>query len=219
MAETGATQVPNTKITSDNTNVFINCPYDEDYVASNLRPLVFVILFMDFKPRLAMEILDSGQTRMQKIIALISESKFSIHDLSRLQANKKKEIFRLNMAFELGLDMGARIFSGDHKGNKKFLVLEKEKFMLKKALSDFDGFDYKSHNNLPEDIVRAVRDWLAQYRPDNARSVGYIWEKYNLFMSFLYDSKIDGSWGEEDIKKMQITDFMKLAKNWIEFNR
>ena len=46
-------------------NVFINCPYDVEYLPL-LRPLVFTVLYAGLNPRLASERLNSGETRISK---------------------------------------------------------------------------------------------------------------------------------------------------------
>lgn len=93
-------------------NVFINCPFDEEYHAL-LRPILFTTIYLGLKPRIALERSDSGEPRITKIIELIRESKYAIHDLSRLKARRKGEFFRLNMPFELGIDVGCRTFGGE----------------------------------------------------------------------------------------------------------
>lgn len=77
-------------------NVFVNCPFDKDYL-SLLRPLLFTVVYLGFKPRIALESKNSGAPRIEKIVAQIRESMYAIHDLSRIQARKKGEFFRLNM--------------------------------------------------------------------------------------------------------------------------
>ena len=67
------------------TDVFVNCPFDQDYLPL-LRPILFTIFDLGFNPRIALESLDSGRPRMEKIISLIENSRFAIHDLSRIQA-------------------------------------------------------------------------------------------------------------------------------------
>jgi hypothetical protein len=64
-------------------NVFINCPFDKEYLPL-LRAMLFTIVFCGFIPRIATERDDSGESRYNKIIDLIKESKYSIHDLSRV---------------------------------------------------------------------------------------------------------------------------------------
>jgi hypothetical protein len=90
-------------------NVFINCPFDEAY-APLLRPILFCIIYLGFDPRIAVERLDGGEPRIEKLFELIEESRFAIHDLSRLKARKAGELFRLNMPLELGLDIGCKRF-------------------------------------------------------------------------------------------------------------
>jgi len=92
-------------------NVFVNCPFDSDYL-SLLRPLLFTVIDLGFAPKIALESPDSGRPRIDRIITLVQQSKFAIHDLSRLQASKGGELFRLNMPFELGIDIGCRLFKG-----------------------------------------------------------------------------------------------------------
>jgi hypothetical protein len=89
------------------TNVFINCPFDNDY-RQLLLAVIFTALYLGYKPRLSLERADSGENRIDKILDLIIESKFGIHDLSRIESQKGNEHFRMNMPFELGIDFGCK---------------------------------------------------------------------------------------------------------------
>lgn len=104
-------------------NVFINCPFDAKYLRL-LRPLLFTVIYLRLKPRIALEAIDSGELRLTKIVELIRDSKFSIHDLSRSEAASIGEYYRLNMPFELGIDFGCRLFGKPGQRNKRTLVLE-----------------------------------------------------------------------------------------------
>ncbi len=55
-------------------NVFVNCPFDEEYLPL-LHPLLFTITFLGFKPRIAVEALDSGAPRILKILDVFAESR------------------------------------------------------------------------------------------------------------------------------------------------
>ena len=83
-------------------NVFINCPFDSEY-APIFEAIVFAVNDAGFRPKCARERLDSSQIRLQKIVALISASRFSIHDLSRTDLDDMNVLPRFNMPFELGL--------------------------------------------------------------------------------------------------------------------
>lgn len=67
--------------------VFVNCPFDDDY-APLLEAALFCIVSFGFSPRLANERLEAGENRLDKIIEMIRESKYSIHDLSRCKAKE-----------------------------------------------------------------------------------------------------------------------------------
>jgi hypothetical protein len=121
-------------------NVFINCPFDREYLPL-LRPLLFTIIYLGLQPRIALETMDSGEQRLDRIVRLIRESRYSIHDLSRLTATNTGEFYRLNMAFELGLDFGCRRFGYGSLKTKKTLVLETGPHRYRAALSDLSGCD------------------------------------------------------------------------------
>ena len=140
-------------------NVFVNCPFDRDFYPL-LRPLLFTIIYLGLKPRIALEDVDSGQSRIDKIVALIASSKYAIHDLSRIKAQKAGDLFRLNMPFELGIDVGCRLFGSRLRAGKKCLVLEAEPYRYNAAISDLSGSDISYHGNEPDRIVGAVRNWL-----------------------------------------------------------
>jgi hypothetical protein len=196
-------------------NVFINCPFDKDFTKL-LQPLLFTIIYLGFNPRIATERSDSGEQRIGKICALIKASKYSIHDLSRLQAKKSKEFYRLNMPFELGIDYGFRYLDGSGFEQKKFLILEKDRFDYAKALSDLSGVDIKSHNDEPINVIRAVRNWFTQFTSDNLDSPSIVWENFNYFMQEFFKSKmVEGRFSQDDIDNMPPNEFMSYIKEWL----
>lgn len=163
-------------------NVFINCPFDEDYYPL-LRPLLFTVLSLGFNPKIALERSDSGELRINKICQLIRSSRYSIHDLSRLQSKKKNEFYRLNMPFELGIEYGIRQLSKGRLQTKQCLILEKERYNFMRALSDLSGVDIKSHKNDPAVLVRELRNWFMEtVGLSRIASPTLIWYDFNDFM-------------------------------------
>lgn len=61
------------------TNVFINCPFDDEYIPL-LRPLLFSVVRAGLTVRIASETFDSGFARIYRICELIRESKYSVHE-------------------------------------------------------------------------------------------------------------------------------------------
>jgi hypothetical protein len=194
-------------------NVFVNCPLDEEYVPL-LRPLVFTLISLGFTPRLALEELDSGEPRFVKICRLIRECKFGIHDMCRIKATKRGEFFRLNMPFELGLDIGARAFAPNKYGSKRFLILEKEKFRYQAAISDLSNSDIKSHNGNPSDVVKAVRNWFAENGYKGIPSASSLWYSFNDFMADFHQKRSKEGFTDKDIYEMPLRELLDYMKDW-----
>jgi hypothetical protein len=195
-------------------NVFINCPFDLKYTKL-LRPILFTIVYLGYNPRIALERSDSGEQRFSKICELIQNSKFSIHDISRLKASKKLEYYRLNMPYELGVDIGCRLFGSDKFKEKRCIIFEKDKYSYQKALSDLSGFDIKAHNNKPKKIIEELRQWFVVNDRIMADSVTIMWDKYNLFMTDFELKATAKGYEHKDIQKMGVNEFMHFIKEWL----
>lgn len=198
-------------------NVFVNCPFDEAFFPL-LRPLLFTLIFLGFKPRIALEASDAGQARLERILALIRESKFGIHDLSRCEASKAGELYRLNMPFELGLDFGCRTYGRGPLREKKSLVLEAEPFRYKAALSDLSGADIEAHRNEPYKVVGAVRNWLRNVAVENATGAAKIWAAFNDFMARNYDDLVEEGFSPADIEALPVFELIDRMETWVQQN-
>jgi hypothetical protein len=194
-------------------NVFINCPFDDDYLPM-LRPLLFTVIFLGFDPCIASGELNSGQPRIHKIIALIVKSKFAIHDLSRIQARRKGEYFRLNMPFEIGLDIGCQSFKGGKWKQKKCLILEVEPYRYQAAISDLSNSDIASHGGKPSLLVREVRNWLNAQASLNAPGPAHVWERFNAFMAWNYKELKAMRYSDKDIAQLPVAELMAGMKRW-----
>ncbi|MCZ6470325.1 MAG: hypothetical protein O6649_03080 [Gammaproteobacteria bacterium] len=194
-------------------NVFINCPFDDDY-RQLLLSLVFTTKFLGFIPRLTLEKSDSGITRIANIINLIESSKFGIHDLSRILSSKEGEHARMNMPFELGVDFGCKQFKSGKWAGKKILILEKEKYRIQAALSDLSGSDIKNHNNEPMDLVLAVKNWFVTEELNTGPSHKKIWYDFNDFSSDLAERLEDEGHEPADYDQVQISEVMAYMDIW-----
>ena len=188
-------------------NIFINCPFDDDYFPL-LKPLLYTVKRIGFNPRISLERNDSGEVRLHKIQELIESSKYSIHDLSRARAKKEGEYFRLNMPFELGLDLGCKNYKSGKK-DKKILILEEEKYSVQKALSDLSFADCKCHKGDEEELVYEVRNWFAENGIKDVPSASSIWDDFNIFYADLYEEKAKKGFKPKDINRLPIAEFME----------
>jgi hypothetical protein len=166
-----------------------------------------------------MESADSGAARIQRILKLIRESRYAIHDLSRIRANHKGEHFRLNMPFELGLDIGCRVFGKAQFRNKKCLILEKDKYSIKAALSDLSNSDACSHGDEPEVAIRHVRNWLVQEAGARGPSGTKIWYAFNDFAEQLDDNLRQKGFSKSDINILPLLELLQYMNSWIRRNQ
>ncbi len=200
-------------------NVFINCPFDRDY-DSLLRPILFTIVYFGFNPQIASQTSDSGEQRINKILALILKSQYSVHDLSRIRSEKAEEFSRLNMPFELGIDYGCRCVGIHHLEQKKFLVLGETAHDYKKALSDLAGIDAKTHENKPEKVVLALRNWFIETAQlTQAESATVIWYKFTEFTADFYEKRKQEGFSKDDLKMMPVPEYIAFIRKWIEANK
>lgn len=191
-------------------NVFINCPFDDEYLPM-LRVLIFTVIQCGFRPRIATERSDSGEVRIKKIVSMIGESRFSIHDISRIEVLNVGDLPRFNMPFELGIDIGCRELGGALFNKKRCLVLEKERFRYQKVLSDISGNDIKAHDGDPIRLVRAVRNWFAENGVFDLASPNTIWEAYNEFLLMLTKEAEILGYPKGDYSDIPITEYINLV--------
>ncbi len=201
-----------------NENVFVNCPFDDEYRVL-LRPLLFTVIYLGLTPRIALEELDSGAPRIEKIIRLIASSRYAIHDLSRLKAREAGEYYRLNMPFELGIDVGCRLFGKGRQSRKKCLVLEAERYRYQTALSDLSNSDIAAHGGAPEAIVAEVRNWLDHQAQLQAPGPSKVWGKFLEFMADNYDALKRRGFSDRDIEKLPVGELTGCMGAWVRHRR
>lgn len=141
-----------------NANVFINCPFDDDYLPC-FEAILFAITMSGYRVRCALEENDAGNIRFDKLKQLIRDSDHTIHDLSRVELNPQS-LPRFNMPFELGLMMGARSYGPPAQRRKRACIMITNQHQLAAYLSDLAGNDPEHHNNSPERVVTIVRNFL-----------------------------------------------------------
>jgi hypothetical protein len=196
-------------------NVFINCPFDVGYHPL-LQAMLFTIAFLGFRPRIALERFDSGELRLSKIAHCVKESRFSIHDLSRLQAGAAGEYYRLNMPFELGIEYGGRLFGRGRLREKRCLVLESEPFDAMRALSDLAGVDVKSYRGEPFELMRQVRNWFVECAAlKRAPAPVHMWSSYSVFTTSLNEKLPLQGFTRDDVELMPVAEYLGFIQEWL----
>ncbi len=137
---------------SDKNAVFLNIPYDEQFIQLFLAYVVGIRAY-GLIPRATIEI-PGGARRLDRIASLIRSCAYSVHDLSRVEIDPAPPPTpRFNMPFELGL---AVAFHWSRNAKHTWFVLETEKWRIQKSLSDLNGTDVYVHGGTPEGIFREL---------------------------------------------------------------
>jgi hypothetical protein len=194
--------------------VFINCPFDDGY-RPILRAIVFTIISSGYHPRCALDATDGAEIRVSKISAMIGECDWGIHDLSRVEV-EAGGVPRFNMAMELGLHLGARLFGEGRQRRKRALILEAKPHRYDAALSDISGQDIEAHSNDPVEAIRCVRNWLSEHRPRNAvplPGAAAIRSDYHLFQAEV--GELLAARRLDRLDTLTHSDFMFAVRDWI----
>jgi hypothetical protein len=201
------------RVIPSNDAVFINCPFDAEYEPL-LRVLLFTVIRCGLHPRIARERLESAEPRISKLVELIKDTRWGIHDLSRIKAKKKGEFYRMNMPFELGLDIGAKIFSKNHE-DKKVLIIAEKPFDHQIGLSDLSNSDIRYHKSDAETLTHEVRNWFRESGLNSLPPGSRVWDDFNAFMSDFEIKRAMEGYKDADIRNMPVPEFLDFIKRWV----
>lgn len=193
-------------------NVFLNVPFDDRY-ARLFYALVFAVYDCGFVARSALEVEDSGQARVEKILDIIGQCMFGIHDVSRAGIDRNTGLARFNMPLELGFFLGAKRFGSDQDRQKRCLVLDRERYRYRNFCSDIAGQDIRAHGDEPRQAIRAVRDWLSSHRPTVSMPGGKaIFDRYEDFRAQL---PAQAKEVRLDYRELTFGDYTRLVVGWL----
>lgn len=198
-----------------NKDVFINCPFDQRYRPLHLA-LVFAVHDCGFRARSSLEISDSGEIRIGKIVRMIGSSSFAIHDISRTDTDPATKLPRFNMPLELGIFLGALWFGNRKQRRKRCLVLDKERYRFQRFRSDIAGQDISEHKNDVETLIKAVRNWLNKVDRRTQMPGGPL--MFERFLDFQRDlPDLCASLGESP-ETLEYNDYTTFMARWLRAN-
>lgn len=177
--------------------------------------VIFTVKDCGFDPHSALDNPTSSKARIERIYALIGECRLAIHDLSRTQMDASTGLPRFNMAFELGIFLGANRFGTAKHKKKECLVLDSERYQYRNFLSDLAGHDIKAHQNSPHAGIRIIRDWLTQYSVERLPSGPEINERYQ---EFRYSLQQVCDAAQYSMNSIPYEDFLAAADSWLHRN-
>jgi hypothetical protein len=167
------------------------------------------------EPRIALECDDCNQERIDKIKYLIKNSKYSIHDISRMEPLKKGDLPRFNLPFELGLDMGCRTYGEGKLATKKSLILDRELHRFRAVISDISGNDIRAHNSDVKELIRNLRNWIRTIAKVKLNSANHIWNNFNIFSAHLIEKCREEEFDDQDIEEMPVLEYIYFIKEWL----
>jgi hypothetical protein len=196
-------------------NVFINCPFDKTYT-NVFHAIVFTVFDCNFRARCALEEVDGGDVRIEKILRIISQCKHGIHDISRTELCKTTKLPRFNMPLELGIFLGAKKYGSSDQKKKTCLIMDIEKYRYQIFISDIAGQDIKKHDNDPDKAINVVTDWLRNTsRRKTIPGGAVVTERYKLFRNELPEiCKVAGIREDE----LGFNDYATFVSEWIKNN-
>jgi hypothetical protein len=159
-----------------NYSVFLNIPYDKRFEKLYLAFIVGLVE-LGLTPKVTLGI-PSGATRIDRIFELLKSCRYSVHDLSRVEMDRRlPPTPRFNMPFELGL---AFAWSRLTPANHDFFAFESINRRAQKSLSDLSGTDFNIHDNRPNGIMRELRNVFD--RRQNKPTVPRMMKSYNQLL-------------------------------------
>jgi len=151
--------------------VFLNVPFDASYEPLFIA-LIASIVSVGRIPRSVLEISESGQGRLGRILSQMETCLVSLHDLSRVG-----QPARFNMPFELGLAYALRWYQRSSR-RYLFVLLESVPHRLSKTLSDLAGHDPLIHSGKPIGVETAVLESIgSSYDYPSPEDVYSIWRR------------------------------------------
>lgn len=135
-------------------SVFLNIPYDtlfEELYAA------YIVGLTQLGLNVTATLGFPNQDRLEMIFQLIERSRFSIHDLSRIEA--AHGIPRFNMPLELGIALyRAKVSKGKHTVH----VFESKAYRTQHSTSDINRIDPRIHRGTAKGVMAALRNIFRQ---------------------------------------------------------
>jgi hypothetical protein len=195
--------------------VFINCPFDAQYKPL-FEAIVFAVLHCGLWPRCALEIDDASEVRIDKVLKIIADCKYGVHDISRTEVTSASGLPRFNMPLELGMFLAAKRFGVGRQRQKVCLILDSMPYRYQQFISDIAGQDIQVHNNSVHEVVSLVRNWLRSSSRSGVLPGGK--EIYRRFQ--LFEQELPALCGELRLQREELTfnDSASIIYDWLRDN-
>lgn len=129
-----------------------------------------------------------------------------------MELDEGSGLARLNMAFELGLFLGAKWFGTRSVKDKITLILDRDRYRYQKAISDIAGQDIRAHGGEIDRAIKHVRDWLSTSTDEDIPGGGAIAGRYRAFAKELPELCFELRLSHDS---MTFADLAKVIARWL----
>ena len=193
-------------------DVFINCPFDDAYKPI-FQAIIFAVCDLGFVARCSLEFDDASVVRLDKIMGIIGQCSYGIHDISSVNLSAGTNLPRFNMPLELGLFLACKRFGGKAQQRKACLILDSDPYRYRASISDISGQDIHSHQGRPRKAILEVRNWLASASQTKGLSGGA--EIGDRFRRFGRDLPNICKRLKQQPKDLTFLDFSQAVEHWL----
>ncbi len=192
--------------------VFINCPFDSVYQPI-FNAIVFAIYDLGFVAGCSLEVDDASEIRLNKIMRIIGQCAYGIHDISSVSLSGGIKLPRFNMPLELGLFLGCKQFGGGAQRKKAVLILDSKPYRYRASISDIAGQDIHVHGDKPRKAITEVRDWLTSASKVKGLPGGS--EIASRYVRFGKDLPAICKQLKRKVAALTFTDFSEIVEIWL----
>ncbi len=197
-------------------DVFINCPFDDAYKPI-FHAILFAVHYLGFDARCALEVDDASELRLDKIMRIIGQCAYGVHDISSVGLSTGTNLPRFNMPLELGLYLGCKRFGGGTQGRKACLILDTDPYRYRAFISDISGQDIHTHRGDPKRAIAEVRNWIANVSKTKGLPGGA--DIAALYARFIKDLPRICKKLKRRAKDLTFADFSEMVEIWLKAAR
>ena len=137
--------------------VFLNYPFDDDFHLL-AHAMHFAVVAAGLIPTCAHDLSVPDRSRLEMLVEMISNSRFSIHDFSRYKGEGEKNFARFNMPIEMGMALFYSYSTEIREHRCAFFVTTP--YDYQRFASDLAGLDPICHDNNDLLLITGVYEWL-----------------------------------------------------------
>jgi len=154
---------------------------------------------------------------VERIASEIVTSKYSLHDISRVQLGANK-LPRFNMPFEAGIAYAVHAMN-PYKRDHHFGLLDEIQYQHNASISDLAGLDTKIHANDSVKVISCVREFLRKKSSLKLPGAAHVAKRYLAFQGSL---ALTGKASNVDMSELgtwdYVNDLQEVMVGWIKLN-